>query len=166
MQPSSYPPRLAELLAGERLNPLGAGTPNEAARPALAALTVGEAFAPQAVRDEGMARACLAGLWLYHDFLDESHRISQAIETTTGSYWHGGSSPVQGGLLRANYCTPFLPASRQDFGGDDTRLIAGHGYLLSFEDVEAALFPREQIQAALVDGDVLFNGWSCLASSG
>ena len=89
MQPSSYPPRLAELLAAERLNPLDAGTPNEAARPALAALTARAAFAPLALRDEDMARACLAGLWLYHDFLDESHRISQEIETPTGSYWHG-----------------------------------------------------------------------------
>jgi hypothetical protein len=36
-----------------------------------------------------MARACLAGIWLHHDFLDESHQISQSIATTTGSYWHG-----------------------------------------------------------------------------
>ena len=36
-----------------------------------------------------MARACLAALWLRHDFLDESHRISQDIGTTAGSYWHG-----------------------------------------------------------------------------
>jgi hypothetical protein len=36
-----------------------------------------------------MASACLAGVWLYHDFLDESHTISQAIQTPTGSYWHG-----------------------------------------------------------------------------
>ena len=36
-----------------------------------------------------MAAACLAGLWLLHDFLDESHTISQGIQTTTGSYWHG-----------------------------------------------------------------------------
>jgi hypothetical protein len=36
-----------------------------------------------------MARACLAGLWLRHDFLDESHALSQDIDTPTGSYWHG-----------------------------------------------------------------------------
>ncbi len=24
-----------------------------------------------------------------HDYLDESHTISQRIQTTTGSYWHG-----------------------------------------------------------------------------
>jgi hypothetical protein len=26
---------------------------------------------------------------LLHDFLEESHRISQGIPTPTGSYWHG-----------------------------------------------------------------------------
>ena len=36
-----------------------------------------------------MAACCLAALWLYHDFLDESHTLSQDIDTTTGSYWHG-----------------------------------------------------------------------------
>jgi len=36
-----------------------------------------------------MATGCLAGLWLYHDFLDESHKASQGIDTTTGAYWHG-----------------------------------------------------------------------------
>ncbi|HZL88609.1 MAG TPA: hypothetical protein VFB96_09575, partial [Pirellulaceae bacterium] len=28
-------------------------------------------------------------LWLLHDFLDESHQISQEIDTIDGSYWHG-----------------------------------------------------------------------------
>jgi hypothetical protein len=36
-----------------------------------------------------MARCCIAGLWLLHNYLDESHRISQGISTTSGSYWHG-----------------------------------------------------------------------------
>lgn len=36
-----------------------------------------------------MADACLAGLWLAFDFLDESHALSQEIATATGSYWHG-----------------------------------------------------------------------------
>ena len=36
-----------------------------------------------------MAACCLCGLWLLHDFLDESHSLSQEITTDTGSYWHG-----------------------------------------------------------------------------
>jgi hypothetical protein len=87
--PNAYPPAVAELLAERRLPPLGPGSPNLGVRPRLQALTVEQAFAPHRVRDRDMADACLAGLWLYHDFLDESHTISQSIHTPTGSYWHG-----------------------------------------------------------------------------
>src|SRR5438046_2820029 len=31
------------------------------------------------VQDKDDARAMLAGLWLWHDWLDESHRISQSL---------------------------------------------------------------------------------------
>jgi hypothetical protein len=85
----NYGPLFADLLQEERLNPLDASTPNTKMRPALAALTIEKAFAPNPIVDADMARACLAGVWLYHDFLDESHQISQSIATTTGSYWHG-----------------------------------------------------------------------------
>jgi hypothetical protein len=87
--PKNYGPIFAGLLQEERLNSLGPGTPNEKIRPALAALTIEKAFVPNQIVDADMARACLAGIWLYHDFLDESHQISQSIATTTGSYWHG-----------------------------------------------------------------------------
>ncbi len=86
---NSYGQLFANLLQEERLNPLGPGTPNTKMRPALAALTIEKVFAPNQIVDTDMARACLAGIWLYHDFLDESHQISQSIATTTGSYWHG-----------------------------------------------------------------------------
>ncbi len=87
--PNLYDPLFAELLQEERLNSLGPGTPNTKIRPALAALTIEKALAPNQIIDTGMARACFAGIWLYHDFLEESHQISQSIATTTGSYWHG-----------------------------------------------------------------------------
>jgi hypothetical protein len=78
-----------ELLAVESTNDLGPGRPNEALRPRLAALSTGVLCAPHSVSDHSLARACLAGLWLFHDFLDESHGISQEIHTPTGSFWHG-----------------------------------------------------------------------------
>ncbi len=86
---SDHAPAIAELLPAGRLQPLGPGTPDREARAKLGALTPQTAFAPHAIRDESMARACLAGLWLAHDCLDESHTISQEIPTPTGSYWHG-----------------------------------------------------------------------------
>jgi hypothetical protein len=86
---SAYGPACAALLQPPRLAPLDAGKPNTEARAQLAALTAAELFPGQQVRDPKMAAACRAGLFLYHDCLDESHAISQDIETPTGSYWHG-----------------------------------------------------------------------------
>lgn len=87
--PSAYGPAAARLLAEERLPPLGPGRPNPAVRAELEALTVDTLFGPGRVKDRDMANACISGLWLYHDYLDRSHTISQSIHTPTGSYWHG-----------------------------------------------------------------------------
>jgi hypothetical protein len=86
---AKYGSAVAELLREPRLAPLGPGKPNDNARPLLAALTNETVTAPHSVADPTMAAGCRAGLWLYHDFLNESHTISQDIDTTTGSYWHG-----------------------------------------------------------------------------
>jgi len=85
----NYGPLFAELLQEERLNPLDAGEPNTRAKSTLAALTIEKAFAPNHIVDPEMARACLAGIWLHHNFLEETHQISQSIATPAGSYWHG-----------------------------------------------------------------------------
>lgn len=87
--PNAYGPAAAELLREKWLPALGPGSPNPRLRPKLAALTAEKLLAPHPVHDRDMAAACLAGLWLYHDFLDPSHEISQAMLTSTGSYWHG-----------------------------------------------------------------------------
>jgi hypothetical protein len=85
--PSVYGPAIAALLEPPRLPQLGPGKPNPAAKTALAS------FDPRTdlggpVKDRDAARACHSGLWLLHDFLDESHHISQEIDTTEGSFWH------------------------------------------------------------------------------
>lgn len=77
------------VLSPDRPNDLGSGSPNVAMRKQLEALSLDALFAGRKVVDDDMAHCCLAGLWLLHDFLDESHRISQEIETPSGSYWHG-----------------------------------------------------------------------------
>ena len=66
------------LLAGKRLwgpRPV----PRQESRPALAALDEAALFPSREVVDRNMASACLPGLWLLHDFLDESHTISQSV---------------------------------------------------------------------------------------
>lgn len=84
-----YSPLLAELIPDERCCALGPGKPNAAQRRQLAALSLEQLFAGGPITDHDAARCCLSGLWLLHDFLDESHSISQEIETADGSYWHG-----------------------------------------------------------------------------
>jgi hypothetical protein len=83
-----YGPVVADLLAPPRVCELGPGRPNHSARGALDKLRPDALFAGP-VKNKAMAAACLAGLWLYHDFLDESHALAQEIETREGAYWHG-----------------------------------------------------------------------------
>lgn len=83
----AYPPAIAALWSPDRLPELGPGTPNVAVRDALRALSADRLF-PQC-RDREAALGCLSGLWLLHDFLDESHAISQDLGGWIGAYWHG-----------------------------------------------------------------------------
>jgi hypothetical protein len=86
---SFVPQNFRDLVPEGLLCSLGPGSPNDALRPKLAALKPESLFAGQKIVDESAARCCLSALWLLHDFLDESHTISQEIETPDGSYWHG-----------------------------------------------------------------------------
>jgi hypothetical protein len=49
------------------------------------------------------AEAVVAGLWLWHDFLDASHTISQSIATPTGSFWHAIMHRREGDFSNAKY---------------------------------------------------------------
>jgi hypothetical protein len=82
------PPALQSFVK-DRLPELGPGRPDPAVGPALAALTVESLFPDGPVRRPDLAQCCLAGLWLLHDYLDESHTISQDIACAEGSWWHG-----------------------------------------------------------------------------
>jgi hypothetical protein len=86
---SKFTPAIDDLLAHAPLNELGPGEPVKSVRDKLEALTPEGALAPHGVEDAAMADACLAGLWLRFDFLDNSHEISQSIHNPTGSFWHG-----------------------------------------------------------------------------
>ena len=50
-----------------------------------------------------MAECCLAGVWLLHDFLDESHTISRGIETPSGSFWHAIMHRREGDFGNSKY---------------------------------------------------------------
>jgi hypothetical protein len=84
----TYPPLLKELLALPARMPLGPGTPDQAAADRLRHPDLPALFRPEVVVRPDMARACLAGLWLRFNCLDESHRVSQELDTAEGSFWH------------------------------------------------------------------------------
>lgn len=98
-----YGPVFAELIPPDRVMPLDEGRPHAAARDALTSLSVGQAFGHAKVVDRDMAQCCLAAVWLLHDFLDESHTISQSIDTPSGSYWHGIMHRREGDFSNAKY---------------------------------------------------------------
>lgn len=80
---------LDALLEAAPRSPLGPGTPHAAAREALAAIDVDALAAGRRVVDREMAQGAVAGLWLRHNYLDESHEISQGLSDRAGAYWHG-----------------------------------------------------------------------------
>ncbi len=87
--PARYHPTIAVILnaneGGERLMPLAGGSccDPEAAK-LLRAAGAAELF-PDSVAPE----AALSGMWLYLSCLEESHQVSQEIDTVEGSFWHG-----------------------------------------------------------------------------
>ncbi len=87
--PHAYGPRLGPLIDTDRCRPLGPGSADGAARAGLDALAVEKLVPGQSPRDADMARLCIAGAWLVHDWLEEAHRICQDVATASGSYWHG-----------------------------------------------------------------------------
>lgn len=100
---SAYGPKISPLLNADWLAPIDAGKSNTNAKQRLNALTPEQAFDHTSLRDRDMAACCLAGLWLFHGFLDEAHKLSQDIETASGSYWHGLMHRREGDFSNSKY---------------------------------------------------------------
>ena len=102
-RPAEYGPILAPLVSGDRCRALDHGRPDPDLRGALELATVDAAFAQTPLADREMGHCVIAGLWLVHDFLDESHAISQRIDTPSGSFWHGILHRREGDYSNAKY---------------------------------------------------------------
>lgn len=83
------PPDVQRLTAPLRRCALGPAGLQPASRALLERLTPQALVAPLPLADEVAAQACLAGLWLLHDGLEESHCLSQELHTPEGGFWHG-----------------------------------------------------------------------------
>jgi hypothetical protein len=101
--PEWYGPVFAPLLTVDRWRALDAGTQDVGAWPVLGKLTVKGAFAHAQLANREMAACCVAAVWLLHDYLAESHAISQEIETQTASFWHAIMHRREGDFSNAKY---------------------------------------------------------------
>jgi hypothetical protein len=98
------------------------------------------------IADAQAAHSLLAGLWLWHDWLDESHQISQVIASPTGSFWHAILHRREGDFGNSKYwyarcrthpvmrtiavgATPILgnPAMREQ-GGIGSKISFSNGF--------------------------------------
>ena len=55
------------------------------------------------IKHQEDAQAALAGLWLWHDALDECHQIVQDIASPTGSFWHAIMHRREGDFSNSKY---------------------------------------------------------------
>jgi hypothetical protein len=101
--PQAYGPVFAPLLETNRRRPLDSGRPDSDVRSALKKLSLESAFAHARVADQNMAACCVSGIWLLYDCLDESHAISQGIDTSSGSFWHAIMHRREGDFSNAKY---------------------------------------------------------------
>lgn len=101
--PAAYGPVFESLLTIDRCRALDHGSPDSSVKRQLHEMTRATAFAHAKIADHDMAGCCLAGVWLLHDFLDESHNISQGIDATNGSFWHGVMHRREGDFSNAKY---------------------------------------------------------------
>jgi len=72
---------------------VGGGPPDAVAVACVEAIVGHHAITP----------ALEAGLWLYVDELGRSHRVSQSIDDTTGSFWHGIMHRREGDFSNSHY---------------------------------------------------------------
>jgi hypothetical protein len=93
-----------------KLNPAAAYTQlvpqhrgSEEARLELVGLTAQNVLAVPVPSSRDDAAAVLSALWLWHDYLDESHTISQQIQSDTGSFWHAIMHRREGDFSNSKY---------------------------------------------------------------
>ncbi len=101
--PEKYGDIIAGIYQPDKINSLGPGTPDLEFRHMLDNISPARLSGERDIQDNESAKACLAGLWLHHDYLDESHTISQSITSASGSFWHGIMHRREGDYWNSKY---------------------------------------------------------------
>lgn len=158
------------------------------ARDLLESITPAQLLSSGVVKRADEGDAMIAGLWLWHDWLDESHAISQGLHGASGSFWHAIMHRRVGDFSNAKYwyarCDdhPVLPslnaqasAILNPLPADKSllRLTAGGWNGSAFVDFVAQLHdqpadPRRRIAVALqrLEWRVLFDHCVRVAGGG
>jgi hypothetical protein len=126
----TYHDIFSDIIDKNRLNDLGPGQKNSNIADSIQSLNLEKAFEPDTIRDYSSAQACLSAIWLHHDFLDQSHQISQSIPTSSGSFWHGIMHRREGDYWNGKYW--FRQVGNHPVFPD---LIAGTEQLLNTSDI-------------------------------
>jgi len=93
-----------QLQAREPLAPLYPTQPwNQDLSRQIAQASDAELFGTAPSSGSTMTTACRAGLLLWNDDLDGSHRISQGVEDATGSFWHAIMHRREGDAANSGY---------------------------------------------------------------
>ena len=82
---TNYGEAFAAVLNPTRPVAIDAGDPDPQQRSSLLGLTIEKAFAGQDLRDANGAACCISAVWLWHDFLDQSHEIKMIINFVESS---------------------------------------------------------------------------------
>ena len=98
-----FGPKLAEILREDRLMSLGEGEPNTSFKTLIDECTVEEIRRTVRGISPSAAEGIRSLLFLYHDYLDESHAISQSLGSSTGSLLHGIMHRREGDFGNAKY---------------------------------------------------------------
>lgn len=80
----------------------GNGIPSSGLRNQIEVVSL-ETLFPNSVPNQELGKCCLSGLWILHNFLDDSHSISQEIHSAEGSFWHAIMHRWEGDFSNSKY---------------------------------------------------------------
>jgi hypothetical protein len=106
--PPGLTPEIRKIIEAAPRPGLGAGRPSVATRQEIEDLIgpssgIGEASAGTYPAGPPLAPLPMAALWLLAGELERSHAISQHVESSSGSYWHGIMHRREGDFLNSKY---------------------------------------------------------------
>jgi hypothetical protein len=102
-EPKIYGDVFYTVIDPHRLSELDTRNPDDDILSELQSVDLASAFEPHQIHDLQSANACLSGLYLLYDHLDESHDLSQSIPTITGSFWHAIMHRREGDYWNSKY---------------------------------------------------------------